>query len=643
VLVWRAAGRLGIGGEAATPAAEDGLLDFGAHVLFRHPLVRSAAYRSASVRERQDVHRALAEVTDPQTDPDSRAWHRAQAAPGPAEDVAEDLERSADRAQARGGLATSAAFLERAAMLTPEPARRVQRLLAAARAKRDAGALDATLGLLIAVEAAPLDALQAAEVQLLRGQVAVEQRRGDAARLLLGAARRLEPLDTNLARETHLETLGAAMWAADLDSPGGLAEAAKAARAAPPGPEPARAVDVLLDAFAVRLTAGYAAAAPLLARALELFLALDVRTDAVGRWIWVSGARASAMIAIELWNDDSWHALAARQVEVARETGALVQLQSSLDFLARTHILRGELTTTALILEEDRLISQATGNPPPVYNAMTLAAWRGREPEASGLIEAVVEEARSRGMGRLINLATYSRAVLYNGLGRHDAARDDARRSFELDYMGHGPFVVAELAEAASRTGDADLLEAALEWLSERARVTPNEWVLGIEARLRAFLSDGDAADSLYRESISHLGRTRVRPELARGHLLYGEWLRRQRRRLEARKELRTAHDMLDTMGIEAFAERARRELLATGETARRRSVTTNGQLTAQEAQVARLASDGLSNPEIGSRLFISPRTVQYHLRKVFTKLDISSRNQLGGVLAGDLDAIDPR
>ena len=296
LLVWRAAERLGIRAEAATPAAEAGLLEFGARVRFRHPLVRSAAYRSASLQERQDVHRALAEVTDPEIDPDRRAWHRAQAAPGPDEDVAEELERSAGRAQARGGLAAAAAFLERAAMLTPEPARRAQRLLAAARAKRDAGALDAALGLLVAVEAGPLDALRTAEVEHLRGQIAFDQRRGsDAARLLLSAARRLEPLDADLARETHLEALGAAMWAGDLDSPGGVLEAAEAARAAPPGPEPPRAVDVLLDAFAMRLTEGYAAAAPTLTRALELFLALDVGTDEAGRWLWLAGGRASAI------------------------------------------------------------------------------------------------------------------------------------------------------------------------------------------------------------------------------------------------------------------------------------------------------------------------------------------------------------
>jgi DNA-binding CsgD family transcriptional regulator len=644
-LVWRAAGRLGIPAEAATPAAEADLVEFGAWVRFRHPLVRSAAYRSAALQDRQDVHRALAEVTDPQLDPDRRAWHLAQAAPGPDKNVAAELERSAGRARARGGLAAAAAFLERSAMLTLDPGRRAQRLLAAARAKRDAGALDAALGLLVAVEAGAPDPLRTAEVEHLRGQIALDQRRSrDGARLLLSAARRLEPLNAESARETHLEALVAAMWAGDLDSPGGLREAAKAARAAPASPGPPRVVDVLLDAFATRLTQGYAAAAPALTRALEMVLALDVGTELeAGRWLWLTGGRASANVALELWDDESWHALAARQVQVFRDAGALVHLQFALIFLARTHLLAGELPAVARLFEEDRLIAEATGNPPVAYTAMTLAAWRGQETYAAELIEAIGREGTARDSGTLINFADYASAVLYNGLGRHDAARGAARRAFERDPMGYGPFVVPELAEAASRTGDRALVRAALEWLSERTRVTPTEWALGIEARVRALLSEGGEAESLYRESIARLGRTRVRAELARAYLLYGEWLRRERRRGAAREQLRTAHDMLDAMGIGAFADRAWRELAATGETARKRVAETESELTAREVQVARLARDGLSNPEIGARLFISARTVQYHLSKVFTKLAISSRGQLNRVLPADPDTVTPR
>jgi DNA-binding CsgD family transcriptional regulator len=637
VLVWRAAGRLGIRAQAATPGADAGLLEVGTRVRFRHPLVRSAAYRSASLQERQDIHRALAQVTDPTIDPDRRAWHRAQAAPGPDEDVAAELERSAGRAQARGGLAAAAAFLERASMLSSEPARRARRLLAAAKAKRAAGALDAALGLLVTLEAGPLDALSAAEVEHLRGLIALVQRGpSDAARLLLNAARRLEPLDADLARDTHLEALWAAIWAGHLGSPGGVAAAAEAARAAPSGPEPTRAVDVLLEAFALRLTQGYATAAPLLTRALELSLALEVTNDEAGLWRWLAGGRAGAIVALELWDAESWHALAAVQAQFARDTGALVHLQYALNFLAMAHLFAGDLTTAARLIDEDRLIAEVTGNPPVGYAAMALPAWQGQEAQAWELIQATSRAATARGLGRMVSFADYASSVLYNGLGRHDAASDPAWRAFQRDELGYGPYVVPELAEAASRTGDIELVRAALQWLSERTRAAPSEWALGIEARVRALLSKGDAAEPHYRESIDHLGRTRVRVQLARAHLLYGEWLRRQRRRLDARAQLRTAYAMLDAMGIEGFAERARRELRATGATARKRTVVTSGELTAQEAVIARLAREGLSNPEIGSRLFISARTVQSHLGKVFAKLAISSRGQLDQVLDGD-------
>jgi DNA-binding CsgD family transcriptional regulator len=637
-LVWSAAERLSIGIEAATPAVDAGLIEFGAWVRFRHPLVRSAAYRSASLAERRSVHRALAEVSDPVLDPDRRAWHRAQAVPGPDEDVAEELERAAGRAQARGGVAAAAAFLERAAMLTREPARRARRLLAAARAKRDAGALDAALGLLVAVEAGPLDEIQRARVDLLRGQIALDQRRsGDAGRLLVSAARRLEPLEPSLARETHLEALGAAM-AADLEIPGGVLEAANAARVAPAGPDPPRVVDVLLDAFALRMTEGYRSAAPALIRALKMLIGLDVSNEEARRWLGLAGGRVSSIVAVELWDAEAWHALAARQARLARDTGALVSLQLALSFLARSHLLAGDLTTASVMVEEDRVIAEVTGNSRLSGAQMVLAAWRGDEAPASQLIDVTWAQAAAHGWTN----NAYARSLLYNGLGRHHAARDAARQAFDRDPIGAGPFLVPELAEAASRTGDTALLSSVLEWMSERTRATDSDWALGIEARVRALLSDGEAAEPLYRESISRLRHTRVRSELARSHLLYGEWLRRERRRTDAREQLRTAHEMLATMGIDAFAERARRELLATGETARRRTPETRGELTPQEAQIAMLARDGLSNPEIGTRLFISPRTVQYHLRKVFIKLDISSRSQLDRVLASDAASGSP-
>jgi DNA-binding CsgD family transcriptional regulator len=434
----------------------------------------------------------------------------------------------------------------------------------------------------------------------------------------------------------HLDALWAAMWAGHLGRPGGVPAAADAARAAPPGPEPPRAVDVLLDAFVLRLTQGYEAAAPLLARALELSLALDVTDDEADRWRWLAGGRASALVALELWDDDSWHALAAVQARVARDAGALVHLQYALNFLAAAHLFSGELTTAARLVDEDRLIAEVTGNPPVGYAAIALAAWRGQEAQGSELIEATSRAATARGLGRMVSFAAYASSVLDNGLGRYDQARDAARRAFERDQLGFGPFVVPELAEAAARTGDLALARAALQWLSERTQLVPSEWALGIEGRVRALLSEGAAAERCHRESIERLGRTRVRVQLARAHLLYGEWLRRQRRRLDARSQLGTAYDLLAAMGTEAFAERARRELEATGETARRRTVQPRDALTAQEALVARLARDGLSNPEIGTRLFISASTVKYHLGKVFAKLDITSRAQLDRALARD-------
>jgi DNA-binding CsgD family transcriptional regulator len=397
----------------------------------------------------------------------------------------------------------------------------------------------------------------------------------------------------------------------------------------------------MLDAFAVRLTEGYAAAASALGQALQTVLALEVPAGDLGQWLWLTGLRAAGLIALELWDADSWHALASRQVQVARDSGALGQLQFALNFLARSQLAAGELTDVAVLLEEERAIAQAMGNPAVGYEEMMLAAWRGQESVASELIERMVQTASARGLGRMVDVATYAKSVLYNGIGRYAAAREAARVAFEhRDHVGLGLFVVAELAEAASRTGDQALVRAALEWLSERTRVTRTDWVLGIEARVRALLSEAGAAESQYRESIARLGRTRLRVELARGHLLYGEWLRREGRRADARAQLRTAHDMFAAIGMEAFAERARRELAATGETARQRTIEARDALTPQEAQIARLARDGLSNPEIAAQLFLSVRTIEWHLRKVFAKLEISSRLQLQRALPDGASAV---
>lgn len=628
-LLWHAAERLGLGSDPAANAVESGLITFGQHVRFRHPLVRSAAYRMASAKDRYAVHQALADVTDPVTSPDRRAWHRAQATALPDEDVAAELESSALRAQGCGGLIAASDFLERAAELTPEPDRRADRALAAATARRGSGALDAALRLLSGAAAGPPDALRAAEVERLRGQIAFDQGRArDAARLLLGAARQLDPHDPAQARVTYLEAMSAAIWASGPGAPGILAAAAAATPPPAPSDSPA---DILLQALALRFTRGHAAAAAELTKALAQARTSDIGTADVGSLLWLTGNRAGGVIAIELWDLDTALELALRQDRMARETGALVQLQFALNFRAGLQCLTGDLAAVAGMVEEDRQLAAATGNPPIRYGSLILEAFRGDEYAATRLIDTITAEATDHDQGRMAAIATYANAVLHNGLGRYEVARDAALQVFEQDVVGYDVLVVGELAEAASRTGNTKLVESALGWLTERTAATPTAWGLGIEARIRALL-DGD--ENAYRQSIDQLGKTSLRVEVARGHLLYGEWLRREGRRVDAREQLRTAHEQLEAMGLEAFADRARHELLATGETVRKRRPDTLNDLTAQETQIAGLARDGLTNAEIAAQLFISPRTVEWHLRKTFSKLGIRSRRQLRAALA---------
>jgi DNA-binding CsgD family transcriptional regulator len=632
MLLWNASRSLGIDPAAAAAAESAGLIELGARVHFRHPMVRAAAYRRATLEERHEAHRALAEATDPTRDADRRAWHRAQATASADEEIAAELVESAERTKRRGGLAAAGALLARAAELTPAPDSRAGRALAAATVKREAGALDAALALLAAVDLGPSDPLLAAEVVHLRGQIAFDQRRAvDAANLLTEAGKLLDPLDADLARETYLEALAAAMWASGPGAPDVLREVAGAARAAAPAREPERSIDVVLDALATRITEGYEAAVPLLSRALEAIRTLDERRADVGRMLWFVGNRATGIIATEVWDFDASRAFGEHQVELARTTGALVQLQFALNFLASNYLLAGEISAAAALIEEDRAVAEATGSQSVSYTAMLLAALRGDERAAQRAIAEGRARAAADGQGRIVTFADYSSAVLDNGLARYDSARDAARRVFERDVVGgYQVLAVAELAEAASRTGDSTLLAASLDRMSERARATPTELALGIEARLRALAgADDEPSENHYRVALAHLGRTPVAVELARTHLLYGEWLRREGRRVDAREQLRTAYQMLSTMGLAAFAERAGRELSATGETVRKRVDEARADLTAQEKQIVLLVNDGLSNVEIGTRLFLSPRTIEWHLSKVFAKLGVRSRKQL--------------
>jgi DNA-binding CsgD family transcriptional regulator len=644
VLLWRASGQLGISADAAIPAEASGLIEFGTRVRFRHPLVRAAAYRAAPPPDRQRVHRALAEVTDPDADPDRRAWHRAQAAAGLDEAVAGDLERSADRARYRGGVAATAAFLERATELTPDPARRAARALAAAQAKFEAAAPDTADGLLSMAELGPLDQMQRARVSRLRAQIAFARSRGsDATALFLDAARAFEGLDDGLARETYLDAFGAAMFAGRLGGRPGLREAAEAARTAPPGPQPPRPSDLLLDGMATRyleheaaeasFSGGTQAGVRTLKNALEALRRENPRTkDDIMRLLRLSPMTQS-MVVHELWDYEGWRELSVRSVRLARESGALAALPVLLVYLAGVHVFAGEFAAAAALFEEADSITDATGNAPMRYAALFLAAWRGEESSAAQLIDAAVTDATARGEGRVLGMAGYVTAVLNNGLGRYPAALAGARLACEHDDLGYFNWSLAELVEAGSRSGAAQEAAAALRRLEGRTLATGTDWALGVLARSKALLSDGPAAESLYREAIERLGRGGIVIHLARAHLLYGEWLRRVNRRYDGREHLRIAYQTFSGIGAEAFAERARSELLATGEEVRKRTAETGSVLTAQESQIVRLAAERHTNPEIASQLFISPRTVEYHLHKVFTKLGVSSRRELPDAL----------
>jgi DNA-binding NarL/FixJ family response regulator len=630
-LMWRAATELGVPGTALEPATHTGLIDVGARVRFRHPLVRSAVYRSASTHERQRVHGALAEATNAATEPDRRAWHRAHATPQPDDEVAAELERSAGRAQARGGLAAAAAFLGRAADLTREPRLRAQRVLAAAEANLHAGSFDAALGLLAAADAGPLDELGRARVELLHAEVAFAQNRGsDAPPLLLRAAQRLAPLDIELSRNTYLDAWGAALFAGHLAGAGSLADVSVAARAAPGPAGRPRPCDLLLDGFARVFTEGRAAASPVLLEAATAFAGKDVSVEEVLRWGWLATAAA-----VYVWDHDRCLAVATRAVEIARDCGALEVLAVAVNVLGQAVALRGDFGRATLLIAEANTVTEAIGTRVAPYGALVLAALHGDEAQASELIEATIRDATLGGQGAAVQYAHWANAVVMNGLGRYDEALAAATEASDAaPELFVSAWALGELVEAATRTGETAIAARALARLHGDTQASDAEWALGIVARSRALLDDDEDVESLYQEGIDRFGRTQLRPELARSRLLYGEWLRRANRRVDAREQLRMAHEAFLSMGAEAFAERTRHELLATGEKVRSRRQDARDELTHQEEHIARLARDGLTNPEIGAQLFLSPRTVEWHLRKVFSKLGISSRKQLQSALA---------
>ena len=612
--------------QAAEAAAGEQLLEIGAQVRFRHPLVRSAAYRAATATDRRAVHGALAAATDLETDPDRRAWHRAHAAIAPDEEVARELIDSASRAQGRGGIAAAAAFLERAVTFTPDPGERASRALTAAQMKLDAGDLSAAGSLLAAADAGPLDELGQARAQRMHAQIAFDARRGsDAPPLLMRTAQRLEPLDAELARETHLKALVAVIYAARLATDPAPADVARAALSAPLGPEPLPGRQLLLLGLATRLTDGYAAAAPTLTAALRAYLAEERHLD----WSWV----AYGLAAMDLWDDDAWFELASSQAELARATGALILLPFALDYLAAFHIQAGNLSLASALIEEAQSLDLGVRAETLPYVPLRLAAWRGDVSTALNLVEVMIGGAHSRGEGCAVTVAEYATAILYNGLGEYELAFEAAQKAAAADEIATSSWALSELVEAAARSGRQEIARESLDRLCERTSASGTTWAKGTEARASALLEDGESAEDLYREAIDGLAQSRMVAHLARARLSYGEWLRRENRRVDAREQLRQAYDVFATMGASGFADRARRELLATGEKVRKRRDDTRDELTPQEEQIARLARDGRTNPEIGAELYISHRTVEWHLRQVYSKLGISSRKGLRGAL----------
>jgi DNA-binding CsgD family transcriptional regulator/tetratricopeptide (TPR) repeat protein len=621
-LVRQAAGRLNIPGQAAVPAVEARLITFDRLVVFRDPMVRSAVYSTARLRDRQAAHRALAQATSAQADPDRRAWHHAQAQTEADEEVAAELERSVGRAQARGGLAAAAAFLERAAMASPDEGRKTERALAAATIMLQAGEPFAAAKLLDVAEAGSLDRHGQARTELVRARLGFTLNHGsDAPQPLLQAAQQLSRFDSAEARAAHLDAIRAALAAAGRAAPGGtMTDVTRSAREAA-GADISGPADVLLIGLTAGFSQEFSAGAPLLRRAVHGF---GPELTAAAELSLLPMACTGAFL---LWDDRAGETLADRYAGLARRTGALGELPSALNALAFVRLLAGDLAAADSLVREAQATADTVSSRATPYGALGLAAVRGRKDPALALIGSSGQDAARRGEGLGVAAASWATAVLYNGLGRYA----DALAAAEEAVDAAGPPVVAgwpmaELIEAAARTGQADRAGGVMRALSHLTLAAGTDWALGVRARSLALLT---GREDQYQAAIKHLGRSRARVDLARAHLLYGEWLRRENRRTDAREQLHRAHEMLAGIGAEAFTERARRELLATGEVVRSRTAGTDRELTSQEAQIAVRARDGKTNSEIGAELFLSPRTIEWHLRKVFGKLGITSRRQL--------------
>jgi len=626
-LLWQAAAQLGITSEAAVPAAEAGLITFDGRVVFRDHAARSTAYRVARLRERQSAHRALAQATDPCADPDRRAWHQAKALTGLDEDAAAELERTAGRAMARGGLAAAAAFLERAATATPDAARRAERSLTAASVMLQAGEPCAAAKLLDLTEADTLDDHGQARADLVRARLAFTVNRGgDAPQLLFDAARQLSRFDGAQSRTAYLDAIRAALSAGGRAAPGAtVADVARAAREGSSRTDFPGSPDALVAGLAASFSGDLTVGAPLLRRAIRGFSG-GMTTAAELSLLPLAYAGA-----LQLWDDHAGDALASRYVRLARTEGALSDLPSALNALSCMRLLAGDLAAADSLAQEAQTMAEAIGIRAAPYGALGLAALRGHEGPALALIDSTGQDAALRGEGLGVAAAKWAAAMLYNGLGRYAQALSAAEDAIEHA----GPPVVAgwpmaELVEAAARSGQPERAEAVMRSLSRIAMAAGTDWALGVQARSQALLSD---QEDLYQAAIDYLGRSRARVDLARAHLLYGEWLRRENRRADARKQLHRADEMLGAMGAAGFAERARHELLATGETVRRRAAGTDRDLTPQEMQIAMHARDGKTNREIGAELFLSARTVEWHLHKICRKLGITSRRQLRDAL----------